>query len=61
MAPLLYTTVCTILILDPYRECWANTVSFFFTDTPDQTLECDMRLNSAANWYSGTEAPLPIS
>ena len=28
----------------------ANTVSFFFTNAPDQTVECDMRFNSAANW-----------
>ena len=37
----------------------ANTVSFFFTNAPDQTVECDMRFNSAANWYSGTDTPLP--
>jgi hypothetical protein len=36
----------------------ANTVSFFFTDAPDQTVECDMRFNSAVNWYSGTGTPL---
>jgi hypothetical protein len=37
----------------------ANTVSFFFTNAPDQTVECDMRFNSAANWYTGTDTPLP--
>ena len=36
----------------------ANTVSFFFTNAPDQTVECDMRFNSAANWYTGTDMPL---
>jgi matrixin len=35
-----------------------NTVSFFFTNAPDQTVECDMRFNSAVNWYSGTDTPL---
>ena len=35
----------------------ANTVSFFFTDTPDQTVECDMRFSSLADWYTGTDTP----
>ncbi|MGE3536262.1 MAG: matrixin family metalloprotease [Candidatus Tectimicrobiota bacterium] len=35
----------------------ANTVSFFFSDNPSQVLECDMRFNSAANWYTGTGTP----
>jgi hypothetical protein len=35
----------------------ANTVFFFFTDAPNQTIECDMRFNSAVNWYTGTDTP----
>ena len=35
----------------------ANTTSFFFTDAPDQTVECDMRFSSAVNWYTGTGTP----
>jgi hypothetical protein len=35
----------------------ANTVSFFFTNAPDQTVECDMRFSSAVNWYTGTGTP----
>ena len=35
----------------------ANTTSFFFTDAPDQTVECDMRFSSAVNWYTGTDTP----
>jgi len=35
----------------------AQTVSFFFTDAPDQTVECDSRFNSAVQWYTGTERP----
>ncbi len=35
----------------------ANTVTFFFSDTPTQTVECDMRFNSALNWYTGTGTP----
>ena len=34
-----------------------NTVSFFFTSAPDQVVECDMRFNSAVNWYTGTGTP----
>jgi matrixin len=37
----------------------ANTVSFFFTNAPDQTVECDMRFSSLANWYTGTDTPPP--
>jgi predicted Zn-dependent protease len=37
----------------------ANTVSFFFTDAPDQTVECDMRFSSLVNWYTGTDTPPP--
>ena len=39
------------------EEVLANTVFFFFTDAPDQTVECDMRFNSAVNWYTGTGTP----
>jgi len=35
----------------------ANTTSFFFTDAPEQTVECDMRFSSAVNWYTGTGTP----
>jgi hypothetical protein len=35
----------------------ANTVSFFFTETPNQTIECDIRFNSTVNWYTGIERP----
>ena len=35
----------------------ANTVAFFFSDAPDQAVECDMRFNSALNWYTGTGTP----
>jgi hypothetical protein len=35
----------------------ANTVSFFFTDAPDRTVECDMRFNSTVHWYTGTGTP----
>ena len=35
----------------------ANTVSFFFTNAPDQTVECDMRFNSVVHWYTGTGTP----
>jgi hypothetical protein len=35
----------------------AQTISFFFTDAPDRTVECDMRFNSAVNWYTGTGTP----
>ena len=35
----------------------ANTTSFFFTDAPDQTVECDTRFSSAVNWYTGTGTP----
>ena len=35
----------------------ANTVSFFFPDAPDQTVECDMRFNSTVRWYTGTGTP----
>jgi hypothetical protein len=35
----------------------ANTVSFFLTDAPDRTVECDMRFSSAVNWYTGTDTP----
>lgn len=34
----------------------ANTVIFFFTDTK-QTIECDMRFNSAVSWFTGTGTP----
>ena len=37
----------------------ANTVSFFFTDAPDRTVECDTRFSSAVNWYTGTGTPAP--
>jgi hypothetical protein len=35
----------------------ANTVFFFLTDAPAQTIECDTRFNSAVNWYTGTDTP----
>lgn len=35
----------------------ANTVTFFFSDTPTQSIECDMRFNSAVNWFTGTGTP----
>jgi hypothetical protein len=35
----------------------ANTVSFFFTDAPERTVECDMRFSSAVNWHTGTGTP----
>ena len=35
----------------------ANKVSFYFTDTPEQTVECDTRFSSAVNWYTGTGTP----
>jgi len=35
----------------------ANTFFFFFTDAPDQTVECDLRFSSAVNWYTGTGPP----
>ena len=35
----------------------AQTVSFFFTNAPDQTLECDLRFNSTVNWYTGIDMP----
>jgi hypothetical protein len=35
----------------------ANTTSFFFSDAPDQTVECDLRFSSAVNWYTGTGTP----
>jgi matrixin len=38
-------------------DALAQTVSFFFTNAPDQTLECDLRFNSTVNWYTGTETP----
>jgi hypothetical protein len=38
-------------------EVLANTIFIFFTDAPDQTVECDMRFNSAVNWYTGTDTP----
>lgn len=37
----------------------ANTVSFFFTDAPNQTIECDIRFNSTVRWYTGIERPSP--
>src|SRR5437764_4555416 len=46
----------SINISHNYRSS-TNTVSFFFTDAPDQTIECDMRFSSAVNWYTGTETP----
>ena len=39
----------------------ANTVSFFFTDAPDRTVECDMRFNNTVNWYTGTGTPPGIN
>lgn len=35
----------------------ANTVSFFFANAPDRTVECDMRFSNTVNWYTGTETP----
>lgn len=35
----------------------ATTVRFFFADAPQQTIECDMRFNSAVRWYAGTDTP----
>jgi hypothetical protein len=35
----------------------AQTVFFFFTNAPDQTVECDLRFNSTVNWYTGTDTP----
>ena len=32
--------------------------SWFFDPTTGDTLECDMRFNSAFNWYTGTGTPL---
>jgi hypothetical protein len=29
----------------------------FFSNAPDQTLECDLRFNSTVNWYTGTDTP----
>ena len=37
----------------------AQTTSFTFDNAPDQTVECDMRFNSAMNWYTGTGTPAP--
>jgi hypothetical protein len=35
----------------------ANTTSFFFTDAPEQTVECDTRFSNTVNWYTGTGTP----
>ena len=35
----------------------ANTSTFFFTNDPKKTVECDTRFNSAVNWYTGTGMP----
>ena len=35
----------------------ANTTSFFFTNAPDQTVECDTRFSDTVNWYTGTGTP----
>ena len=39
------------------EEVLANTIFIFFTDAPDETVECDMRFNSAVDWYTGTGTP----
>jgi hypothetical protein len=35
----------------------AQTIFFFFTNAPDQTVECDLHFNSTVNWYTGTDTP----
>jgi hypothetical protein len=35
----------------------AQTILFFFTDAPAQTVECDIRFNSTKSWYTGTGMP----
>jgi hypothetical protein len=39
------------------EEVLANTIFIFFTDAPDETVECDIRFNSAVPWYTGTGTP----
>jgi Matrixin len=35
----------------------AETTSWFFTNNPTDTVECDMRFSSAVPWYTGTGTP----
>jgi hypothetical protein len=35
----------------------AETVSWFFTNNPADTIECDMRFSSVVPWYTGTGTP----
>jgi len=39
------------------EEALANTIFIFFTNAPDQIVECDMRFSNAVNWYTGTGTP----
>jgi hypothetical protein len=37
----------------------ALTVSWFLVNTPENTIECDMRFNNTVSWYTGTGNPPP--
>ena len=38
-------------------EVLAETASFYYSNEPENIVECDMRFNNAVSWYTGTGTP----